>query len=147
MTERTIFLDALEKTDPAERAAFLEQACGENALLRQRVEQLIKAFDEAGSFMAAPPGQELAPIGPAQTNANGSPPSFSVPRPVVEGPGDRDRALQTARENRRRRHGRRLHGRAGGAGPPQGRAQDHQAGDGLAATSSPGSRPSARPSP
>ena len=89
MTERTIFLDALEKTQPADRAAYLQEACGDNALLRQRVEQLLKAFNEAGSFMAAPPGQEIAPIGATQTPANGSPPAFSGPRPVVEGPGDR----------------------------------------------------------
>jgi eukaryotic-like serine/threonine-protein kinase len=89
MTERTIFLDALDKTDPAERAAYLQEACGDNALLLQRVEQLLKAFDDAGSFMVAPPGQGIAPIGATQTHANGSPPSFAGPRPVVEGPGDR----------------------------------------------------------
>ena len=89
MTERTIFLDALEKTEPAERAAYLQEACGDNALLRQRVEHLLRAFDEAGSFMVAPPGQQIAPIDASQTNANGSPPSFAGPRSVVEGPGDR----------------------------------------------------------
>ena len=89
MTERTIFLDALEKTDPVERAAYLQETCGDNALLRQRVEQLLKAFDEAGSFMVAPPGHAITPIGATEAHANGSPPPFSGPRPVVEGPGDR----------------------------------------------------------
>ena len=89
MTERTIFLDALEKTEPAERAAFLQEACGHNALLRQRVEQLLKAFDEGGSFMIAPPGQAIAPIDGTQAPTNGSPLPFSGPRPVAEGPSDR----------------------------------------------------------
>ena len=43
---------------------------------------------------------------------------------------DIDRPLQAAAADRRRRLRRRLHGRAGGAGPPQGGAQDHQAGHG-----------------
>ena len=87
MTERTIFLDALDKTDPGERAAFLEQACGDNELLRQRVQQLIRAFDEAGSFMAAPPEGEITATGPTTSRANGSPSPVSESRPVVEGPG------------------------------------------------------------
>ena len=41
--------------------------------------------------------------------------------------GHHDRSVQAAPEDRRRRHGRRLHGRAGKAGPPQGGAQGHQA--------------------
>lgn len=87
MNERTIFLDALEKIDPADRATYLEQACGDNALLRQRVEQLLRAFDEAGSFMAAPPGQGLGPSGATQSYANGAPTPSAGPGPVVEGPG------------------------------------------------------------
>jgi eukaryotic-like serine/threonine-protein kinase len=89
MTERTIFLDALEKTDPTERAVFLEQACGANIPLRQRVEQLIKALDEAGTFMAVPPGQGHAPADATLSSGSGSPPSTSESRPVVEGPGTR----------------------------------------------------------
>ena len=42
--ERTIFLEALEKRSPQERAAFLEQACGGDASLRARVEELLAAY-------------------------------------------------------------------------------------------------------
>ncbi len=89
MTERTIFLDALEKTDPVEQAAFLEQACGGNDLLRLRVEQLIKSLDEAGTFMAAPAGRADAPADLVGSSGGGSPPAATDSRPVVEGPGTR----------------------------------------------------------
>ena len=41
-----IFLAALDIQDPAERAAFLEQSCGGDAALRQRVEDLLRAYGE-----------------------------------------------------------------------------------------------------
>jgi WD40 repeat protein len=56
MQERTIFLDALEKDDPAERAAYLDEACGGDLALRQRVEALLQSHAQAGDF----PGK-LAP--------------------------------------------------------------------------------------
>ena len=40
-------------------------------------------------------------------------------RPITEGPGHADRPVQAAREDRRGRHGHRLHGRAGEARPAQ----------------------------
>ena len=59
------------------------------------------------------------------------PPSRSILRPS----GHRrarhaGRPLQALGEDWRGRHGRGLHGRAGPAGPPTGRPEDHQAGDG-----------------
>ena len=89
MTERTIFLDALEKTDPADRAAFLEQACGGNEPLRLRVEQLIKSLDEAGTFMASPPGRADALALAKSSTGSGSSPAASESRPIVEAPGMR----------------------------------------------------------
>jgi WD40 repeat protein/serine/threonine protein kinase len=47
MSERDIFAAAMRKTEPAERAAFLEQACAGDAALRQRVEMLLLAHDQA----------------------------------------------------------------------------------------------------
>ena len=59
------------------------------------------------------------------------------PRPDSGRARHADRAVPALAADRRGRHGRRLHGRAGAARPPQGRAQDHQAGDGQR----PGRRP------
>ncbi len=49
----TLFAEALERTDPAERAAYLDEACGDDAPLRQRVEALLAAHDGAGRFLEA----------------------------------------------------------------------------------------------
>jgi serine/threonine protein kinase len=57
MSERAIFIAALEKDDPDERAAFLEQACADDRPLRQRIERLLKAHEPADSFLEhRPPG-------------------------------------------------------------------------------------------
>src|SRR5262245_1248306 len=47
----TIFGAAIERNSPAERAAFLESACGGNVELRERIEALLRAHDEAGGFL------------------------------------------------------------------------------------------------
>jgi WD40 repeat protein/serine/threonine protein kinase len=51
MNEDSIFLDALQKQTPEERAAFLDQACANNAKLRQSVDLLLRAHHEAGPFL------------------------------------------------------------------------------------------------
>jgi serine/threonine protein kinase/tetratricopeptide (TPR) repeat protein len=54
MTEREIFTAALNKPDPAERAAFLDEQCAGNAPLRQRIESLLAEHQRLGSFMDVP---------------------------------------------------------------------------------------------
>jgi serine/threonine protein kinase/Flp pilus assembly protein TadD len=56
MNEQSIFTAALER-DPAERQQFLDEACGSDAGLRQRVERLIAAHEAAASFMDQPAGR------------------------------------------------------------------------------------------
>jgi serine/threonine-protein kinase len=41
MTEETIFTAARQKPTPAERAAYLDEACAGDAELRKRVETLL----------------------------------------------------------------------------------------------------------
>jgi WD40 repeat protein len=60
MNERDLFIAALQKTDPAERSAYLDHACGANAVLRQRVEALLRAEQTAGSFLERPAVEEAA---------------------------------------------------------------------------------------
>jgi serine/threonine protein kinase/WD40 repeat protein len=50
MTERSIFLAALEK-EGAERAAYLDTACADNAEMRGQVEALLQEHAGAGSFL------------------------------------------------------------------------------------------------
>src|SRR5262249_27098676 len=60
MTERELFLAALEKGDPTERAAYLVEACGADASLRQRVEALLRSHERAAAFMEVPVVEQLA---------------------------------------------------------------------------------------
>jgi hypothetical protein len=47
----TIFTEALERSDLAERAAYLDRACGTDATLRTRIEALLAAYTGAGQFL------------------------------------------------------------------------------------------------
>ncbi len=46
----SIFFAALEKTDPKDRAAYLDQACGQDAKLRKRIGQLLAAQPNVAPF-------------------------------------------------------------------------------------------------
>jgi serine/threonine protein kinase len=55
MTDETIFATALEKADPAERATFLADACGDDTARRQRLEGPLLAHARAANFLERPP--------------------------------------------------------------------------------------------
>src|SRR5437016_1467882 len=59
---QAVFLAAVE-LPAADRAAVLDRECGADADLRRRVEVLLKAHDESGSFLDAPAtaGEESPP--------------------------------------------------------------------------------------
>jgi eukaryotic-like serine/threonine-protein kinase len=71
MREQTVFIEALEKEDPAERAAFLDPACAGDADLRERMERLLRRHQERASFLDS--GQS-----PFATRGD---------EPIKEGPG------------------------------------------------------------
>jgi hypothetical protein len=50
---KSIFDEAAEIASPEGRAAYLERACGGDADLRKKVDALLMALDEAGSFLEA----------------------------------------------------------------------------------------------
>ena len=58
MNERSIFDAALEITDPAERAAYLDKACGDQPGLRKQLDELLAAKEKLGSFLARPAALE-----------------------------------------------------------------------------------------
>src|SRR5207253_1424072 len=51
VNERNLFIAALQIEDSARRSAYLDQVCGDDAELRKRVEALMTAFGQAGSFL------------------------------------------------------------------------------------------------
>ncbi len=73
---QNLFNEALERQDAAERSRFLDDACGPDASLRERVEKLLRAHDEAGGFFSQPSRPPSAEASDAQV------------RPLTERPGD-----------------------------------------------------------
>jgi WD40 repeat protein/serine/threonine protein kinase len=67
-----IFFAALEKGAPQQRAAYLDEACAGDAVLRRRVEKMLAAQAQAGSFLEQPAGSPVATV---------------AEEPVREGPG------------------------------------------------------------
>jgi hypothetical protein len=52
--EREVFLEALDLAEPAERSQFLEEACGKDGALRQRVKDLLREHEAGGDFLDTP---------------------------------------------------------------------------------------------
>jgi formylglycine-generating enzyme required for sulfatase activity/serine/threonine protein kinase len=50
----SIFLEAVERLSVNDRTAYLDEACAGDSALRSRVEALLKAHDDAGSFLVTP---------------------------------------------------------------------------------------------
>src|SRR5262249_27928113 len=76
---QSLFLAAVEAGTPAARAVLLEQQCGTDAELRQRVEALLRAHDESDSFLDQPDSDLL-------TTTEESPIATGRPS-ITEGPG------------------------------------------------------------
>src|SRR4029434_7115235 len=55
LTEREIFLEALEMQTPESRAAYLQAACGGDVVLRRKVEELLKEHFSNDSLLAGSP--------------------------------------------------------------------------------------------
>jgi serine/threonine protein kinase len=54
MSERDIFIAALQKPEGPDRETFLEDVCGGDSELRQQIDALLQAHDQLGSFLEAP---------------------------------------------------------------------------------------------
>jgi hypothetical protein len=83
MNERDLFIAALEIDGPAQRAAYLDQACGGDKELRKRLDVLLAAHDESGSL--EPPLQHDGDLSDHTPDADPTD-SFRGPA-LVEGPG------------------------------------------------------------
>ena len=68
MTEETLFAAALEKATPAERSAFLDEACSGDSTLRRRVEALLESHAQA-EFMKTPAIQHAAELLDGESDA------------------------------------------------------------------------------
>ena len=59
----TVFFAALAKVNPAERAAYLNEACGADADLRVRIDRLLAAHSQVGSFLQDDAAVRPSPLG------------------------------------------------------------------------------------
>jgi serine/threonine protein kinase len=62
MLEQSLFIEALEKDDPAERAAFLDRACANDPALRRRIERLLERHWQTDSFLETPAAVVVATV-------------------------------------------------------------------------------------
>lgn len=60
MTEEQVFLAALDLPDQANRAAYLDEVCGQNSELRRQVEELLAAHERSGQFLDEPAAEQMA---------------------------------------------------------------------------------------
>ncbi|HVC92560.1 MAG TPA: serine/threonine-protein kinase, partial [Pirellulales bacterium] len=60
--EQSLFIEALEKEDPTQRAAFLDQVCAGDPALRQRIERLLERHQQADSFLESPAAAPAATV-------------------------------------------------------------------------------------
>jgi serine/threonine protein kinase/tetratricopeptide (TPR) repeat protein len=117
LTPKAVFDRAHELLSPAEQQAYLDEVCAGEPDLRQKVEALLRAYEDAGSFLEKPALEEQAtgpywrggkPVGPTSDSAETIPPrpagmdepavedrATVLPRPpgdvppLLEGPGTR----------------------------------------------------------
>ena len=67
MNERELFIASLQIEDPSLRLSYLEEECGHDSELRQRVTSLLKAFGQAGSFLQHPAVEPVVTIDQVRT--------------------------------------------------------------------------------
>jgi eukaryotic-like serine/threonine-protein kinase len=75
---KAIFLAALDKAPRTERAAFLDEACADDASLRQRVEALLRAHDQADPLLDRPAAEHLDPERTRVPDGASAPPGATV---------------------------------------------------------------------
>jgi len=79
-----VFFTALAKVDPADRAAYLDAACGTDADLRRRVDRLLAAHPQVGSFLQDDADVRPSPLGEIGPGVKAG---VTVDSPIVERPG------------------------------------------------------------
>src|SRR5262245_66370691 len=79
-----VFFAALAKEDPAERAAYLNEACGADTELRRQVDRLLAAHPQVGSFLRDDVVAHPTPLAGVGPEGRGS---ATVDVAVTERPG------------------------------------------------------------
>jgi len=80
--EKEIFEQALDLPSAGERMAFLQRACGGDAAMLERLQQLLRVEEKAEGFLRPEPGRAGTPAGTIQLGT-------TCLAPVTEKPGDK----------------------------------------------------------
>ena len=78
MTEEQVFLAVLDLADPADRAAYLDRACGADREFRRQVEMLLAAHFKTGEFLDKPVGKQMAAGSASPCNDNSAGPDANL---------------------------------------------------------------------
>ncbi len=81
---KAIFAEAVEIEDPGARRSYLDRACTSDVELRRKLDALLQAYADAGSFLQKPAidADLTDPFTPSARS-----PAPQEPRPITEGPG------------------------------------------------------------
>jgi serine/threonine protein kinase len=85
----SIFVAALQRPSAAERAAYLEAACGGDAALRSEIERLLAAHPRAVDFLEQPAAAAFAAGLPGELTTGAVPPAADEADPLRAGLGER----------------------------------------------------------
>jgi WD40 repeat protein/serine/threonine protein kinase len=87
MNERSIFAAALDIADPVERAAYLDNACGQQPALRKQLDELLAAQEKLGSFLTRPPSvlEKTAAYEPIREGAGSTIGPYKLLQQIGEG--------------------------------------------------------------
>jgi tetratricopeptide (TPR) repeat protein len=77
-TAEVIFFAALERKTPAERNAYLNEACQGNAELRAQVDRLLAAHPRLGDFLEPPSAVQRPPLPPTEDIAGVARPGLTI---------------------------------------------------------------------
>jgi WD40 repeat protein/serine/threonine protein kinase len=78
-----LFEEALALSVPEPRAGHLDRACGNDADLRREVEELLRAAEQAGGFLAVKPGETAGSSDEPQPSPPSEPASLEQPGSVI----------------------------------------------------------------
>src|SRR5262245_42621488 len=81
---QAVFLGAIAQHTAADRAAYLDEVCGQEVGLRQRVELLLRAHDDPGSFLGMPAQDPRATAAARDLAPGDSPGANCVTPPSTE---------------------------------------------------------------
>jgi eukaryotic-like serine/threonine-protein kinase len=83
---KAIFDEAVEIEDPGARRSYLDRACTSDVELRRKLDAILQAYGDAGSFLQKP-AIDAGVTDPFTPSARLTGPALEEPRPITEGPG------------------------------------------------------------